>query len=143
MAVHWLYADDDGETHLTTVELPPLTRTGDGVERVEGVDQVRMLKVPTLDLGLAQLDQQLPDMGVHAAPVRRIIILMAGAQRIRSTSGDSVRMGPGDCLVVDDVGSSGHYSDDLGEGPIGLATIQVPDDWVLPWRAPTRTTVEP
>ena len=126
MQIYWLYADDDGDTHLREIELPALEGPGEG-----GVDQARMLHVPAVGLGLASLVQRAPDLELHAAPKRRFLVMMRGEHEITTSDGRSVCLVPGDCIFVDDVGSKGHYSKDTGAEPMAMAAVDVPDDWQL------------
>jgi hypothetical protein len=127
MNLHWLHADADGETHLTRVELPATEIDGG-----EGVERVRILGLPATHVTVAQLDQRVPDLGLHPAPRRRLLVLMTGAYEVTTTSGDRLRLYPGDGLFVDDVGTKGHYSDDVGEVPMTMASIDIPDDVPFP-----------
>src|SRR5262245_44823821 len=124
MQVYWLYADSDGETHLREIELPPIQGPGE-----EGVNQVEMLSVPATGLGIASLRQRSPGDHLHPAPKRRFLVMMRGEHVITTTTGESVRLVPGDCIFVDDVGSKGHYSEDTGTETMAIASIEVPDDW--------------
>jgi hypothetical protein len=55
--------------------------------------------------------------------------MMRGEHEITTTTGERVLLVPGDCIFVDDVGSKGHYSADVGAEPMAMAAIDVPDDW--------------
>ncbi|HEY6533781.1 MAG TPA: hypothetical protein VIY72_15850 [Acidimicrobiales bacterium] len=120
-----LYGDADGETHFERIALPQIDVPG------EGVDRVGMLRVPSVHLTIAELGQQVPELGLHPAPARRFLTLMSGVYEITTSLGEKVRLEPGDCVFVDDVDSKGHFSDDIGDDRLTFAAVEVPDDWSL------------
>ena len=71
----------------------------------------------------------MPELGIHPAPRRRFLVLMSGEYEITTSLGEKVRLRPGDCVFVDDMGSKGHYSDDLGPERLTFFSVDVPDDW--------------
>lgn len=126
MAIYRLHGDDQGETHLTRVELPVVENPG------EGVNRVRSLGFPTMRAGVSELTDRMPDFGLHEAPRRRLLVLLAGEYEITTTTGDQVRLRRGDCMFADDIGSKGHYTRDAGEEMLMLVGIEIPDDWEFP-----------
>ena len=120
-----LYGDADGETHIRRIELEQVDVAGAG----EGVDRIGMLRVPVTGLNISELGQRVPDLGIHPAPARRFLTLMSGTYEITTSLGEKVRLQPGDCAFVDDMGTKGHYSDDIGDEPLTFFGVDVPDDW--------------
>jgi mannose-6-phosphate isomerase-like protein (cupin superfamily) len=130
MTVYHLHGDDTGETHLTPIELTLI----DAGESGEGsANRVRVMpRFPAYDLGLAEIVDPLQDTGIHEAPRRQFLAILRGEYEIITTSGEQVRLQPGDCLFTDDVGTSGHWSKEVGDEPLTMVSVGVPDDWAFP-----------
>jgi hypothetical protein len=124
-----VHADESGETHLTRIELPDAARTDDGM----GSPLRRVLgEIPTTTMSINENLERRPKMDLHPAPRRQLVILLRGGFEIVTTTGESHRFEPGECLLADDVGYVGHYHEDCGDEPTITITVGIPDDWVVP-----------
>lgn len=71
----------------------------------------------------------------HAAPDRRLIVVLAGRIEIATTDGQVRRWGPGDLCMADDTRGKGHRL--VTEGPARLLFLRVdedfrPEEWARP-----------
>jgi hypothetical protein len=120
-----VHGDADGDTYLTPLE-PPIRETPAGRVRSMG-------DVPMIDGGIAQfVDSRKPDSGIHEAPRRQFIVVLGGVLEIETSLGQVERLGPGDVLLADDVGTKGHHSRDVGDVPLTMMTVGIGDDWPGP-----------
>lgn len=127
MTVFRVYADDAGETHVGPVELPEVANPGEGVRRVRG-----LLDIPASSVGVVELTDPLPGEELHPAPERRLLVLLRGAYEIATTSGESQVLGPGDCLLTDDLDGKGHYTRDVGDERVAMVAVHISTEWELP-----------
>jgi hypothetical protein len=119
-----IYGDAAGDTHLQPIELPA-KETFAGT--VRGINDI-----PATTAGMAAFLDRKPDTGVHEAPCRQFVVVLEGELEIITNLGHEERLGPGDVLLADDVGSKGHISRDVGEQPLMLMTVGIGDDWSGP-----------
>ena len=127
MTVYHLYADEAGDSYVRPVELRDMDATGSGAGRVRILDAF-----PAYDVGLAETIDRLDDQGLHPPPRRAMLVILAGIYEIEGTSGDKVLLQAGDCMFADDAGGKGHWSRDVGDVPLTIMSIGVPDDFVYP-----------
>lgn len=119
-----LHGDDAGETHLRTVELQ---------ERDTEAGRVRNLgRIPATTAGLGGFVGRKPDVGMHNAPRRQLLVVLDGALEIVTSLDQREVLHPGDVLFADDVGTRGHVSRDVGDDPLSILAVGVADDWTLP-----------
>jgi len=121
MACYHIHGDREGETHLTRLEFP-VKETPAGL--VRGLNDL-----PATTLGFGEFVGRKPDVGLHTAPRRQILVVLSGELEIVTTLGDSRRLGPGDALLADDIGSKGHISRDVGTNPLMLLAIGISPEW--------------
>jgi hypothetical protein len=121
-----VFADESGETHLTSVDLPPIEGP------VGNVNRFGLGNIPTTTMTIGQLAERKFDQGWHPAPRRQIVVVLRGALEITTTTGDCERFGPGDCLLADDLDSKGHITRDVGDEHLATLTIGIPVDWHFP-----------
>lgn len=124
MVCYHLHGDAAGETHLTPLEFP-VKETSAGI--VRGVNDI-----PATTLGFGEFVGRKPDVGLHNAPQRQFLVVLGGELEILTSLGDSQRLGPGDVLLADDMGSKGHVSRDVGENPLMLLAIGIVSAWQGP-----------
>lgn len=111
----------NGESYFEDIELP-ITR-----ERKDAFGNLSFLsnsfQSPTVTFGElpATLNQDW-----HNAPVRQVVIIMAGVMEISVRDGESRRWGAGEMFFADDVTGRGHKTRAV-EGPIRIATIRLPE----------------
>jgi hypothetical protein len=127
VTLYRVYGDEDGETHLTVLDLPLIQVNSEGVARVRG-----LLAIPATQAGVVELVEPTPSLDRHPAPERRLIVFLRGETEIRTTSGDRQVLGAGDCLLADDVGTRGHYTTDIGAEPRQMVTINIDPEWPVP-----------
>jgi len=121
MACYHIRGDSAGETHLTRLEFP-VKETPAGF--VRGLNDV-----PATTLGFGEFVGRKPDVGFHTAPRRQFLVVLGGELEIVTTLGDSQRLGLGDVLLADDIGSKGHVSRDVGTNPLMLLAIGISPAW--------------
>jgi hypothetical protein len=125
MAIYHITADANGDTHLRKVELPVID-TPAGRVATTG-------EIPAEHASMAEfVDSRKPDQGLHPAPRRQFVGVLRGAMEIETSLGEQQVFHPGDFMIADDVVSNGHHTRDVGEVPLGMMTIGLPDDWVVP-----------
>ena len=121
MVCYHLQGDATGETHLTPLEFP-VRETSAGF--VRGLNDI-----PATTLGFGEFVGRKPDVGLHNAPRRQFLVVLGGELEILTSLGDSQRLGPGDVLLADDIGSKGHVSRDVGADPLMLLAIGISSAW--------------
>jgi hypothetical protein len=124
VAVFHLHGDPDGETHLRVVDLP-MRETDAGVVRNLG-------DIPVTTAGLGGFVGRKPDVGMHDAPRRQLLVVLDGALEIVTSGEQREVLHPGDVLFADDVGTKGHISRDVGDGPLSIMAIGVAEGWSPP-----------
>ena len=127
--VYRVYADDLGDTHLAVLDLPTIDQPGEGAARVRG-----LLGIPALTLGIVELVERMPGHELHPAPERRLLALLRGEYEIITNLGETCIVRAGDCLLADDVDSSGHRTREIGDERVMMVSVQIPDDWECPDR---------
>jgi mannose-6-phosphate isomerase-like protein (cupin superfamily) len=127
MTVYHLFADDAGESHLRPIDLHLIDATGQGAGRVRVLGGF-----PAYDVSIGETLDRLEDQGLHPPPRRQFLAILAGNYEIETTSGDKVRLAPGDCLFVDDAGGKGHWCRDVGDDSLTILSAGIPDDFVYP-----------
>jgi hypothetical protein len=124
VTVFHLHGDDAGETHLRTVELP---------ERDTDAGRVRNIgDIEVTTAGLGGFVGRKPDVGMHNAPRRQLLIVLDGALEVVTSVEEQQVLRPGDVLFADDVGTKGHISRDVGADPLSIMAIGVAEGWTLP-----------
>jgi hypothetical protein len=124
MACFHLHGDASGETHIARIDLP-LKETYAGTVR-------GWQDIPATTAGLGQFVGRKPDVGVHNAPRRQLLIVLEGELELVATGGDHERLRPGDVLLADDGGTKGHISRDVGAEPLMLMAVGIDSSWELP-----------
>lgn len=127
MTFYRVYGDEAGETHIVTITLPELDFKAPDIKRICG-----FLNVPASSMSVVEMSVSSLDDDLHPAPERRILAFLGGAMEIRSTTGDRVVVGAGDCILVDDVGTKGHYTAAVGSEPWLQIAIRIDDAWQAP-----------
>jgi hypothetical protein len=104
MRIHNLYVDAQGETHFRDIE----------VTFVEERDFSRYsARLPASGIIFRETSGDY-DLDWHPAPRRQYIINLEGAVEITTSDGESRIIGPGEVLLVEDVGGKGHLSKAVG-----------------------------
>ena len=98
MALVHLHGDAAGDTHLTTIDLP---------ERDTDVGRVRNLSdIAVTTAGLGGFVGRKPDVGMHNAPRRQLLVVLEGALEVVTSLDQREVLRPGDVLFADDVVAS-------------------------------------
>lgn len=105
MKVNEIFADDQGETHFRVVEIdfeqrafaPPSLPVQVSAE-IPSTTSLFMIAPPGWD------------EEYHATPRKQFCIMLRGKLKVEATDGQSIKMGPGDVLLVNDPESKGHLS---------------------------------
>lgn len=121
-----VFADESKETHLKPIDLPAVEGQ-DGSTKRFGLGNI-----PTTTMTIGRLAERKFDQGWHTAPRRQIVVVLRGALEVTTTTGDCQRLGPGDCLLADDLDSQGHITRDVGEEYVATLTVGVPAEWHFP-----------
>ena len=106
-----LHSDGAGGTRYTEVEIGGEAKA----------------PIPTLEM-MVGFVRGAAAMAFHPAPFRALITCLRGEVEVAATNGEARRFGPGDWLMVDDVGTPGHTTRSVG-GECQLLRSRVPDDW--------------
>jgi hypothetical protein len=123
VAVFHLHGDPEGETHLRVVDLPVNETDAGTVRNLSGI--------PVTTAGLGAFVGRKPDVGMHQAPRRQLLVVLDGALEIVTSDEQQTVLRPGDVLFADDVGTKGHISRDVGNGPLSIMAVGVSDEWAL------------
>lgn len=124
MIFYHLYGDESGETHLAPIELPVGETDYGTVRGLSGI--------PADTVGMGQFLGGKPDSGMHQAPRRQLLVVLNGELQIITSTGQEVRLHPGDVMLADDCGTKGHISREVGEQPLMLMAIGIHSGWELP-----------
>ena len=119
-----LHGDNDGETHLTEID-PPVRDTHAGTVR-------GLSNIPVTTMGFGEFIGRKPDIGFHNAPRRQLLVVLQGELELVTTLGQRERLGPGDLVLADDVGTKGHVSRDVGTDALIVMAVGIAEDWTYP-----------
>jgi hypothetical protein len=123
-----LFADDDGETHLASLDLP-----GPEVAYEDGdPPSLAVRDIPATTVHVTRLLEWRPRLELHAPPRRQLVVLLQGGLEITTTGGDCQRLQPGDCLLAEDLDSEGHVTDDVGDERLMTLSIGLVPEWRWP-----------
>ena len=117
-----LYADEAGESHLEDVEIelvrrdftPPAPPVD--VSTPQSASHFLFLSVPLGWIG-----------DWHPAPQRQWILYLAGEIEVETSDETRRHFGPGSAMLVEDTSGKGHRSWVVGNVPVVLAVVQLPD----------------
>jgi quercetin dioxygenase-like cupin family protein len=117
-----VYADQNGETHLEDVEVAmSMTNFAPPAPPVElsplmPGSQVVFLRFP---VGW--------DGPPHPAPRRQFAFVLAGEFEGAVSDGEVRLLGPGSVILLEDMWGKGHTTRVVGNDPVMLALVQLPD----------------
>ena len=132
MTIYHLHGDNTGETHMTPIELS-LIDVNEAGQGEGSANRVRVMgRVPAYDLSASEIVDPLKDTGIHVAPRRQFLVILQGEYLITTSSGVEVTLRAGDCVFTDDIGTRGHWSREVGDTPLMLVSVGVPEDATLP-----------
>ena len=117
-----IYSGDDGQSHIERVDLPMQSFVD--TEGAHG-DGTPMQKAQGITFRNAPVGYEL---SWHCAPRRQYSITLAGECEIEVGSGATVRVGPGDVLLADDLTGQGHVTRVVGEQARFFAVVPLDDD---------------
>jgi hypothetical protein len=101
-----IFADDQGDTHIGTLDLPerdaPFGPPPTPVGRMTEAEAVTSWVTFSLPAGT--------EVPAHKAPQPYICIVLSGEGEVVSSDGTTERLGPGGVLYCDDVTGKGHVT---------------------------------
>ena len=101
-----IYADEQGETHIGTRDLPerdaPFGPPPTPVGRMTEIEAVTSLVTFSVPAGT--------EVPAHNAPQPYICIVLSGEGEVVASDGSTERLGPGGVLYCDDVTGKGHVT---------------------------------
>jgi hypothetical protein len=101
-----IHADEDGESHLTEVEIPLLLREvfpGALPFSLSARHKATSVQFVTHPRGLRTVDW-------HNAPERQLVIFLTGETEFETSDGTVHRIGPGSIVLAEDTWGKGHIS---------------------------------
>lgn len=120
MTVRRMYADEKGDTHFDSFELPlglkehaPPAAAVFAAEH-HGAVGYTFLKLPPKWIGEA-----------HSAPYKCLVVCLAGTFRFITSDGDQLVMRPGDKLVETAITGKGHITEVLSDEPVECLVVRL------------------
>ena len=104
-----IFADSNGETHFRKIEVSFEVR-----EFAPPSMPVQVSKEVTSTSSLFMIAPPGWDKEYHATPRKQLCVMLDGRLSVTATDGETIHMGPGDVLLVNDAASNGHLSQILG-----------------------------
>ena len=105
-----IYADDRGETHFRKIEI--------GLELREFAPPSVPVQVSAEMATTTSLFMMAPpgwDKDYHPTPRKQLCVMLDGELTVSATDGETIEMGAGDVLLVNDAASNGHLSQIIGK----------------------------
>ena len=120
MTISRVYTDDDGETHIDSVDVELPLRGVTGLSETVPVTGLIFRRTP-------------PDLDIdwHPAPRRQYIVTVAGRGEIEVSDGTKLELGPGTIVLVEDTaesGGKGHLTRGIGTEDRLSLFIPLPED---------------
>ena len=100
-----IFADDQGETHFRVIEIDFEKRAFAPPSMPVHVSAA----MPTTT-SLFMIAPPGWDKEFHATPRKQFCVMLKGKLTVLATDGETIEMGPGDVLLVNDEASKGHLS---------------------------------
>lgn len=100
-----IFADDRGETHFRRLEIRLETR-----DFAPPSMPVQVSAETSTTTSLFMIAPPGWDKAFHATPRRQLCVMLKGSLTVTATDGETIEMGPGDVLLVNDASSKGHLS---------------------------------
>jgi hypothetical protein len=119
MKLAYIGTGDDGESHLSEIELPL-----DASQR-----RATSAPIPATQFAFG-ISEALTPQGWHHAPRRQLVAVLSGVLEIEVGGGTKARFGAGDTFVADDLSGRGHLTRDV-EGPVRLLYVHLPAEMNL------------
>ena len=116
-----VYADDSGQSHFADVEVPLIP--------VDYAPPAPPLHLSAAVPAHAFVFLAAPpdwDGDWHPAPMRQMILYLAGEVEVETSDGELRRFGPGSATLVEDTTGAGHRSRAVGGTDVLLAVVQLP-----------------
>jgi hypothetical protein len=64
---------------------------------------------------------------MHPTPIRMWIFVLEGQMHFEASDGDARQIAPGSALLLEDTVGRGHFSRVIGQRPVTLAVVRLPD----------------
>lgn len=108
-----IWADEAGESHFEDVFLDTQEQPSPNADSLVAVS--RALQVE--DLVFRRVVTEASSEEPHNAPVRVLIVMLAGEAEVEVSDGEVRRFGPGSVNVVEDTTGKGHITRNAGDVP--------------------------
>ncbi|MEO0828929.1 MAG: cupin [Pseudomonadota bacterium] len=119
MKVHRLYADANGESHWSDVEITVEARTfAPPAQDIEISEPERVEQIMFLRLRAGWNEP------VHPTPVVQKLVCLAGAVRVTASDGEAREIGRGDVWHMEDTHGKGHHTVVIGDEDFEALIIQ-------------------
>ena len=105
-----IFADGDGQTHFRKIEIEFEMR-----EFAPPSMPVQVSKEFSTTSSLFMMAPPGWDKEYHPTPRKQLCVMLSGALSVTATDGETIHMGPGDVLLVNDMASGGHLSQILSK----------------------------
>ena len=117
-----IYADQDGDSHMETVEVEL------HASNYAPPSPTLLLSsfLPATQYGFLSAPPGYPG-GWHPTPVRQLAVVGSGVWEIETSDGDVRRLGPGSCVLAEDRTGKGHDSRQGDGAPVDLNLVQLAD----------------
>jgi uncharacterized cupin superfamily protein len=100
-----IFADDEGETHFRVIEIHFEERAFAPPSMPVHVSAAVATTTSLFMIAPPDWDKEF-----HATPRKQFCVMLKGKLRVLATDGETIEMGPGDVLLVNDAASKGHLS---------------------------------
>jgi len=116
-----LVPDTDGGSHFEDIEIPVTLQNFAppaqpfSVSPLEPATQCGFLHLPVGWFG-----------EMHPSPIRMWIFVLVGEMLFEAANGDQRHIVPGHALLLEDTVGRGHVSRVLGQSPVALAVVRLP-----------------
>ena len=113
-------AGDDGRSEFSEVDV----RYPRTIEAAEGAQLTGSAAFDSPGVQFIDLPDGL-DLGLHPVPRRQFVFVIDGHVEIGTPDGELRRFSPGDVILADDVGTTGHTTRAI-DGPVQLLYVPLP-----------------
>lgn len=116
-----LYADESGESHWETIEVP--------LEEKSFAPPARAIEISEPETATKLLFLRLRagwNEPVHPTPVAQKLICLAGRVRVTASDGDVQEIGPGDVWHMEDLHGKGHHTEVVSDEDFESVIVQFP-----------------
>jgi len=121
MIYHHLYADENGESHWRTVDVPLAERSFAPPARAIEISPAQ----PAVQVLFLRLRAGWNEP-IHPTPVRQYLTCLSGRVRVTASDGEVREIGPGDVWLMEDRAGKGHHTEVVGDVDFESVITQLP-----------------